>query len=484
VAIQRMKNYIGGEWVDSSARKTLDVINPATAEKIAVVPLSGTEEVNRAVQAAVEAFAEWRETPPLTRARCLFRLKNFMEERFDDLARTIVEEEGKTLDEAAGEVRRAVENVETATGITSLMMGYNLEDVAAGIDEYVIRQPVGVFAVIPPFNFPLMVPLWFLPMALACGNTVVLKPSEQVPVSQARLFELMDEAGFPPGVVNLVNGGAATAQALIENPDVKGVSFVGSSRVARLVYEKAAARGKRVQCQGGAKNFLVVMPDADLERAVPGLITSVYGCSGQRCLSGSVLLAVGGVYNALKEKFVAAASNLKVGYGLDETTQMGPLVSREQKERVLKYIEIGLREGAELILDGRGVTVEGYPDGFFLGPTVFDRVTPDMTIAKEEIFGPVACIMKAESLNEAIRIIQGSPYGNASSIFTSSGESARTFRYRVPAGNVGINIGIAAPMSFFPFGGMKDSFFGDLHGQGPDAVNFFTERKVVIERWL
>ena len=482
--IQRIKNYMGGGWVDSSSQETLDVVNPATAEKIAEVPLSSRDEVDRAVDAAAEAFTEWRETPPLTRARRLFRLKDLMEEQFDDLARTIVEEEGKTIDEAAGEVRRAIENVETATGIPSLMMGYNLEDVAAGIDEYAIRQPVGVFAVIPPFNFPLMVPLWFLPMALACGDTVVVKPCEQVPISQKLLFELIDEVGFPPGVANMVNGGAEAAQALIENPHVRGISFVGSSRVARIVYEKAAALGKRAQCQGGAKNFLVVMPDADLGQAVPGLITSMYGCAGERCLSGSVLLAVGEAYAPLKEQFVAAASNLKIGYGLDETAQMGPLVSREHKERVVQYIEKGLVEGAELLLDGRGVTVDGYPDGFFVGPTVFDKVAPEMAIANEEIFGPVACIMRCRDLDEAIRIIHANPYGNASSIFTSSGASARAFKYRVQAGNVGINIGIAAPMSFFPFAGMKNSFFGDLHGQGRDGIDFFTERKVVIERWF
>ena len=479
-----MSNYINGEWTGSNAEKALDVVNPATAQAIARVPLSTPDEMKQATQAAAAAFDEWRQTPPLTRARHLFRLKLLLEERFDDLAKTVVEEHGKTFDEAAGEVRRAIENVETAAGIPSLMMGYNAEDVASGIDEYAIRQPLGVFGMIAPFNFPLMVPMWFLPMAIACGNTVVVKPSEQTPVSQARLFELIDEVGFPPGVANMVQGGADASQALIEDPNVKGISFVGSSPVAKSIYERAAAAGKRVQCQGGAKNFLVVMPDADFGQAMPGLITSFYGCAGERCLSGAVMLAVGDAYEPLRDGFVDAASKLRVGYGLDEATQMGPLISSKHKERVLGYIEKGIEEGAELLLDGRDVTVEGYPDGFFVGPTVFDNVKPGMTIASEEIFGPVACIIRVKDLDEAIEVIHANPFGNASSIFTSSGKAARTFRYRVRAGNVGINVGIAAPMSFFPFGGMKGSFFGDLHGQGQDAVNFFTDRKVVIERWF
>lgn len=479
-----MKNYVNGEWVESSGRETLDVVNPATAETIARAPLSTQGEMAQATGAAAEAFAEWRETPPLTRARHLFRLKVLLEERFDELAKTIVAEHGKTFDESAGEVRRAIENVETATGVPSMMMGCNLEDVAAGIDEYAIRQPLGVFGVIAPFNFPLMVPMWFLPMAIACGNTVVVKPSEQTPISQARLFELIDEVGFPPGVANMVHGGADASRALIEDPNVEGISFVGSSPVAKLIYERAAAAGKRVQCQGGAKNFLVVMPDADLDQAIPGLITSFYGCAGERCLSGAVMLAVGDAHEPLRNAFVAAASKLRTGCGLDEATQMGPLISSEHKSRVLGYIEKGVEEGADLLLDGRGIRVDGYPHGFFVGPTVFDGVKPDMAIASEEIFGPVACIVRVKDLDEALDVIHANPFGNAASIFTSSGKSARTFRYRVQAGNVGINVGIAAPMSFFPFGGMKGSFFGDLHGQGADAVNFFTDRKVVIERWF
>jgi malonate-semialdehyde dehydrogenase (acetylating)/methylmalonate-semialdehyde dehydrogenase len=479
-----LKNYVNGRWIDSTSTQILDVFNPAKGEVIARVPLSTREEVRGAVQAAKSAFKEWRETPPLSRTRYLFRLKSLMEDRFEELARILVQEEGKTIDEARGEIRRGIENVEVATGIPSLMMGYGLEDIAPEIDEEVVRQPIGVFCAVAPFNFPSMVPLWFMPYAVACGNTYIIKPSEQVPLSQNKLFELIDEAGFPPGVVNLVNGAKDTVEALLEDPDVKGVSFVGSTQVGRYIYKRAAEHGKRAQCQCGAKNFMVVMPDADLDRTIPALITSFYGCAGERCLSGSVLLAVGDIYEPLKQRFVEASSKLKVGYGLDETVQMGPVISARHKQRVLSYIDKGVQEGAKLILDGRKTRVEGYPNGYFIGPTVFDQVSPDMTIAKEEIFGPVASIIRVPDLDTAINIIHASSYGNSSAIFTRSGRAAREFRYRVQCGNIGINIGIVAPMAFFPFGGSKDSFFGDLHGQGRDAVDFFTEKKIVITRWF
>jgi malonate-semialdehyde dehydrogenase (acetylating)/methylmalonate-semialdehyde dehydrogenase len=482
--LEAVKNYINGEWVASKSTEILDVVNPATAEVIARVPLSTPDEVKRTIKAAKDAYEEWRETPPLTRARYMFTLKDLMEEHFEELSKTIVEEEGKCIDEARGETRRAIEQVEVAAGIPSLMMGYNLEDIAVGIDEHVVRQPLGVFCAVVPFNFPLMVSLWFWPYAVACGNTYVVKPSEQVPLSQNRLFELIDEAGFPEGVINMVNGAKGVVDTLLESPDVQGVSFVGSTPVGRYIYQKAAENGKRAQCQAGAKNFLVVMPDADLDRTVPALITSFYGCAGERCLSGAVLLPVGDVYEPLKEKFANAASKLKVGYGLDETVQMGPVISKRHMERVLGYIEKGLEEGAKLLLDGRGIKVQEHPQGYFIGPTIFDEVRPDMAIANEEIFGPVASIIRVKDLDEAIDIIHANPYGNASSIFTSSGKWAREFRYRVQAGNIGINIGIVAAMAFFPFAGTKDSFFGDLHGQGRDAIDFFTEKKLVIERWF
>lgn len=480
----QIRNYINGEWVDSASRRFLEVVNPATAETIAEVPISTPEEVRGAVSAAKEAFWEWRETPPLTRARYFFTLKNLMEEHFEEISRILVQEEGKTIDESRGEVRRGIENVEVATGIPSLMMGYNSEDIAPGMDEECIRQPIGVFCCLPPFNFPAMIPLWFMPYAVACGNTYVVKPSSEVPLTQNKIFELIDEAGFPAGVINLVNGNREVANCLLEDPDVKGVSFVGSTTVAKYVYSKAAESGKRAQCQGAAKNFLLVLPDAVLERIVPNIITSVYGCTGERCLSGSVILAVADVYEPLKRRLVEATSELKVGYGLDETTQMGPLVSKEHRESVLGYIEKGIEEGAKLILDGRNIKVEGYPDGFFVGPTIFDEVRPDMVIAREEIFGPVMGIIKVRDFEEALDIIDANPYGNAATLYTSSGKWAREFKYRVQCGNIGINVGVVAPMATFPFSGWKDSFFGDLHGQGKDAIDFCTEKKVVIYRWF
>ena len=483
-----LKNFTNGEWVESKSGKTSDVVNPASLKKIAQVPMSTTDEVDAAIQAAKKAFPEWRRTTPLARARRLFALKELLEENFEDLSRIQTMEHGKTIDESRGETRRGIESVEVATGIPSLMMGYNLEDIAAGIDEYVIQQPVGVFCCIPPFNFPFMVPLWFIPYALATGNTFIVKPSPSDPISQVKLCELIDEAGFPSGVYNLVHGGAKTASALLEHPDIAGVTFVGSTPVAKVIYRKCGETGKRVIAQGGAKNFILVMPDADLERTIPALMTSFYGNTGQRCLSGANALVVGkddGFYTEFVREFIDAAAKIAIGYGLDESIQMGPLQSANKKERVLGYIEAGIDEGAKLSLDGRDVKIVGdFPDTCFLGATAFEDVKPGMRIAEEEIFGPVACIMRARDLDHALEIVHANPFGNAASIFTSSGRSARDFQYGVQCGNVGINIGIAAPMAFFPFSGMKDSFYGTLHGQGRDAVRFFTESKVVIQRWF
>jgi len=480
----KLKNYIGGDWVASQSSEIQDVHNPATGEVIAQVPLSTVEEGNQAVTAAKEAFQEWRETPPLVRARYMFRLKELMEENFEDVARTSVKEHGKILDESRGEVRRAIENVEMATGIPSLMMGYNAEDIALGIDEECVLQPVGVFCCVAPFNFPTMVPFWFMPCAIACGNTYIVKPSDLCPISQNRAFEILDEVDFPPGVVNLVNGAKGVVDALLTHPDVAGVSFVGSTPVGKYIYATAAANGKRAQCQAGAKNCLVVMPDAVLDRTLAAILTSAFGNTGQRCLSGALVLAVGEVYEPLKARLAEAASQIKIGDGLDEGVQMGPVVSRKSLDRILGYIEKGLEEGAELILDGRGVQVEGYPNGYFIGPTIFDKVKPDMAIAQDEIFGPVLGIIPVADFEEALSIIEDIPYGNAASLFTASGKWAREFKYRLRCGNLGINIGIAAPIATFPFAGMKDSFFGDLHGQGRDAIQFFTDRKVVITRWF
>lgn len=486
--VMKLQNYIDGEWVDSESDQILDVVNPTTQKTLAKVPMSTKDEVNAAVQAAKEAFPDWRRTTPLARARCLFRLKELLEENFEPLSRVQTMEHGKTIDESRGETRRGIEMVEVATGIPSLMMGYNLEDIASGIDEYVIYQPLGVFGHIAPFNFPFMVPLWFSPFALATGNTLVIKPSPRDPISQVKLTELIDEAGFPPGVYNVVHGAADAASILLEHPDIKGITFVGSTKVGKEIYQKCGQTGKRVIAQTSAKNFMAVMPDANIEATIPALMTSFFGNTGQRCLSGANLVIVGkddAFYNKVLDAFVNTASKIRVGYGLDESIQMGPMQSIDGSERVLGYIEKGIEEGAKLILDGRKPSIIGdYPDTCFLNPTVFVGVTPDMTIGREEIFGPVTSVMRAEDLDEAIEMANSSNFGNAHAIFTSSGKAAREFQYRIESGNVGINIGIVAPMAFFPFGGMRDSFFGVLHGQGRDAIRFFTESKVVIQRWL
>ena len=480
-----LRNYVGGEWITPQTTEYLDVTNPATGDLLGRVPLSNRADVDQAVAAAQAAFPAWRATPPLDRARYLFSVREQMEAQFETLARQVTLEHGKSLEDARGSVRRAIENVEVASGIPSLLMGYGLEDGAAsGIDEDVVRQPLGVFAAICPFNFPLMVPFWFWPYAVACGNTFIIKPSEQVPTSMQLIFEMLDNAGFPPGVINLVNGAKDTVNGLLDHPDVKGLSFVGSTPVAKYIYARGAERGKRVQAQGGAKNVLVVMPDAVLDSSVSNIINSAFGSAGQRCLAGSVLVTVGAGHERVRDAVSQAAAALKVGNGLDDDVELGPVISRAAQERILDYIEQGEREGATLVLDGRQVAVTGGDDGCYVGPTIFDSVTPDMTIACDEIFGPVLSIMHVDTLDAAIAIIEQQRFGNAASIFTQDGAAAREFRYRVPTGNVGINVGVAAPMAYFPFSGAKESFFGTLHGQGRDAIDFFTDRKVVITRWF
>jgi len=483
-----LKNYVGGKWIKSESGQIADVKNPATQKTIARVPMSSRDEVNSAVQAAKDAFPEWRRTPPLVRARYMFKLRQLLEEHFEELSRVQTMEHGKTIDESRGETRRGVEMVEVASGIPSLMMGYNLEDIASGIDEYVIYQPLGVFCCIAPFNFPFMVPLWYSPFALATGNTFVVKPSPRDPISQTKLAELVEEADIPAGVYNVVHGGAEAANALLDNPDIKGVTFVGTSAIGRdVVYKKCGETGKRAIVQGAAKNYMVIMPDANVSATIPGLLTSFFGNTGQRCLAGANLLIVGEdtFYKKFLDTFVEAVSKIKVGYGLDESVQMGPIQSVDGKERVLGFIKKGLEEKCKLILDGRKPKIIGdYPDTCFIGPSVFENVTPDHTIGKEEIFGPVASVMRAKDLDTAIKMVNSSRYGNGNAIFTTSGKAAREFQYRVESGNIGINIGITAPMAFFPFGGMKDSFYGVLHGQGKDAIRFFTESKVVIQRWF
>ncbi|MBI4966261.1 MAG: CoA-acylating methylmalonate-semialdehyde dehydrogenase [Desulfomonile tiedjei] len=479
-----LKNYINGEWQASESQHLGDVWCPATGEKIAQVPFSTAEELDRAVQAGKAAFPEWRNTPPLTRARYLFRLKEAFEEAFDDIARTLVREEGKTIDESRGEVRRMIENVEHATGVTTMMTGYCLEDIAQDIDCTAERQPLGVFGCIAPFNFPAMVPWWFLPYAMVTGNTYLVKPSEQVPMTQTKIFEAIDEVGLPPGVLNMVHGSKEVVNAMLHHPDLAGMSFVGQTSTARYIYQECGKTGKRVQALGGAKNAVVVMPDADLQKGLPSLITSFYGCAGERCLSGSILVSVGDVHDRLRESFLEAAKAIRVGDGLDPGTSMGPVISRPHKERVLGYIEKGIAEGARLILDGRNVQVEGYPNGFFIGPTIFDNVTPDMTIAKEEIFGPVVAIVSVKNLDEAIELINTRGFANAACLYTNSGKAVREFKYRIKPSMIGVNIGIAAPMAFFPFGGAGESLFGDLKGHGREVFQFFTDTKVVISRWF
>ncbi len=476
-------NYIGGEWRPSQADETLDVVNPATAERIARVPLSPATEVDQAAAAASQAFPEWRHTPPVERVQPLFRLKRLLEDNLEDLARQITIECGKTLDESKAELRRALENVETACGIPLLMQGYNSEDIARGIDETMIRQPLGVAAIISPFNFPGMIPFWFMPYALACGNTVIVKPSEKVPLTMQRIFRLLEQAGFPRGVVNLVNGAAQTVDAILDHPLIRALSFVGSTPVARHVYSRAAANGKRAQCQGGAKNPVVILPDADLDSATTIIADSAFGCAGQRCLAVSLAITVGAARQPFIESICEAATSRVVGCGLDPEVQMGPVISAQSKARVEMLIGKSQTEGASLPVDGRGARIPGYEEGFFVRPTVVVDLPPEGEVAATEIFGPVLGLMHVNSMEEAVSLVNRGVYGNQASLFTSSGRAARQFRYAVEAGNVGINIGVAAPMAFFPFSGWKESFFGDLHGQGLDAVEFFTQKKVVIERW-
>ena len=479
VATRTVRNYVGGRWLEPDGDERQAVTNPATGETLADVVLSGRAEVDRAVDAARTAFPAWRATPPLERARACFELKYVLEEAKDELAALVTRDNGKALKDAAGEVRRGIECVEVATGIPSLMQGANLEDVSRGIDSDMIRQPIGVFAGITPFNFPFMVPLWFLPFAIACGNTFVLKPSEQDPLTMEMTFELIDRIGLPEGVVNLVNGGRDAVNAILEHPGIDGVSFVGSTPVARHVYETAAEHGKRVQALGGAKNHVIVMPDADLESAVDGVLSSAFHAAGQRCLANSVCVAVGEAYEPLRTRLAEKGAAMQVGDGSEPDTEVGPVISPDAHERISGWIEKGLAEGGELVLDGRA---NGPADGYFLGPTIIEA-DPDSDIAREEIFGPVLTLVRARDLDHALAILNSSTKGNAASLFTTSGGAMRKFRYEAQAGMLGVNIGVAAPMSFFPFTGWKDSFFGDLHAHGRDAIDFYTEKKVVITRW-
>jgi|tagenome__1003787_1003787.scaffolds.fasta_scaffold20988203_1 malonate-semialdehyde dehydrogenase (acetylating)/methylmalonate-semialdehyde dehydrogenase len=476
-------NYIGGAWVPAATAERLGVTNPATGDVLARVPLSTRDDVDAAVAAARAAFPEWRRRSTIERARWLFRFRHVMESRQDDIARLVTMEMGKTLPDARAEVGRAIEMIEAASAVPQTMQGRVLENVATAVDCETIRQPVGVCAAIAPFNFPAMVPFWFLPFAIACGNTFVLKPSEQVPLTQELVFNLIHETGeLPPGVVNLVNGSVDVVNGLLDHPGVDAVSFVGSATVAKYVYERAAATGKRVQALGGAKNFMVVMPDAVMDRTVSNILGSAFGAAGQRCMAGSVVVAVGDARPPLLELLKARTEALSVGDGSEEGVDVGPVVSCASRDRILGWIEKGLADGATLLVDGRKPSAD--PDGAFVGPTILDGVTVDMEIAQEEVFGPVLCVIHAASLAEAIEVVNGSRYGNGTSIFTESGAAVRTYRHDVEVGMIGVNVGVAAPVAFFPFSGWKGSFFGDLHAHGQDAVEFFTRKKTITSRFF
>ncbi len=485
-ASRLLDNYIAGAWTPAAAATgELDVTNPATGDTLARVPLSGAADLDAAVMAARAALPQWRAVSAIARARLLFTLRERLVARTEDLARSVTAEMGKTIGDSRAEVGRMIEMVEAACATPTTMQGRILEDVSRNIDAETIRQPVGVCAAIAPFNFPAMVPFWFLPFAIACGNAFVLKPSEQVPLTMQIAFEELDALGLPPGVVQLVNGGREIVEGILEHPGIDAVSFVGSAPVARLVYEGAARTGKRVQALGGAKNHMVVMPDAVIEPTVDGLIGSAFGAAGQRCMAGSVLVAVGDAHEQLMGPLVAAARALSVGDGLDESSDVGPVISCDARDRIADWISRGVADGARLVLDGRGVTGDRLdPAGAFLGPTILDGVRPGMAIAQEEVFGPVLCVIHAESLDEAIEIVNSSRFGNGTSIFTESGASVRRYRHEVQAGMIGVNIGVAAPVAFFPFSGWKDSFLGDVHAHGTDGIDFYTRKKTVTSRYF
>ena len=479
--IETLKFFVNGKWEVGGVRPLHDITNPAAARTIARVPYATVDDIGRIARAAHDAFLAWRDVPVVDRVQVLYRYKDLLEKNAEDLARTLTGENGKTLDDARAEVRRAIQMVEVSCGMPSLMMGQSLENVAKGIDCHSIRQPLGVCAGITPFNFPGMVPSWMYPFAIACGNSFILKPSEKVPMTPTRMAELLDQAGLPAGVFNLVHGDKVAVDALLEHPLVRAISFVGSTPVARYIYENAAKHGKRVQALGGAKNHLVVMPDADLDKAVDAIISSSFGAAGERCLAGSILVPVGDVADPLLGRLLEKTRKIAVGDGADSGTQMGPLITEAHRKRVEGYVEKGIAEGAKPLCDGRETRAGG---GYYLGPTIFDHVTTDMTIARDEIFGPVLSVIRVKDLDAAIDLVNHSPFGNTTSIFTGDGKAAREYAARVEVGMIGVNVGVAAPMAFFPFSGWKQSFFGDLHAHGRDAVAFYTEQKVIMTRWF
>lgn len=474
---------MGGAFASPASADTLAIMNPASGEELGRVIMSTKRDVDTAVQAATAAYPAWRSTPAPQRARVLFGLKTLIEEHKEELALLLTAEHGKVIAETRGEIQRGIENIEHACGMPTLMMGDTVEGIAQGIDSESWRQPMGVFGIITPYNFPVMIPLWFWPYAVAAGNTVVLKPSEQDPLTHQRIVELAQRAGLPPGVLNVVHGGRESVEAICDHPGIIGVSFVGSSHVAEIVYRRAGGAGKRVQALGGAKNYLIVLPDADIDLSAAACHDSIFGSSGQRCLAGSIVIGVGDAHAQIRERMLDQAASIKLGDGLDESTDMGPVISAEHRDRVKGFIDQGEVDGAKLSLDGRSASVAGLEGGYWVGPTVFEDVSPDMSIGTEEIFGPVVGINRAKDIDEAVAMMHGSQYGNACSIFTTSGRAAREFRYQAGISMIGVNIGVAAPMAFFPFGGSRGSFYGDLKAAGKDAISFFTDQRVVISRW-
>jgi malonate-semialdehyde dehydrogenase (acetylating)/methylmalonate-semialdehyde dehydrogenase len=477
--------FIGGEWIRPKLAGT-PVYNPSTGDVISECPLGGSAEVDAAVEAAAAAFPAWRDTPVIERARLFFRYRHLVEDNFDRLCASISLEHGKTLVESRGSLYRGIENIEYACGAPSLLFGSTLEDVARNVDCETCLQPLGVCAGITPFNFPAMVPLWMFPLALACGNTFVLKPSEKVPLTALLLAELLEKAGLPKGVLNIVHGGRECVDALLAHPKVRAVSFVGSSPVAKYIHETGTRNGKRVQANGGAKNYIVVMPDADIPRSVEALATAAFGCAGERCMSGSTAIAVGKAAHTVVPQLVDAARSIKIGRTDTPMSQpdMGPLVTAAHRERVRGLVESGEKEGATIACDGRDARVADAPNGFFFGATIVDKVRETMTIAREEVFGPVLNVMRMDDLDQAIEAANRSAFGNGASIFTSSGAAAREFKHRVKAGMVGINVGVPATMAMFSFTGWDASFYGDLHIQGREAVQFYTQQKTVTTRWF
>jgi len=481
--MKTLHHLIGGELTAGTSQRFADVFNPALGEVIARVPLAGEDEIQAVVAAARRAFPAWAETSPLKRARVMFNFKMLLEQNAQKLAEIISLEHGKVVSDAMGEVTRGLEVVEFACGIPQLLKGEFTEQVGTGIDSHSLRQPLGVVAGITPFNFPAMVPLWMIPVALACGNTFVLKPSERDPSAALFLAELLKQAGLPDGVFNVLQGDKQAVDGLLTHPDIQAISFVGSTPIAQYIYETGARHGKRVQALGGAKNHLVVMPDADLDGTVEALTGAAYGSAGERCMAISVALAVGDIADALVEKLAARARQLKIGVGNDAVAEMGPLVTRAHQQKVAGYIDQGVEEGAKLVVDGRGYRHPGYENGFFLGPSLFDNVTPEMTLYREEIFGPVLAIVRVPDFETAVQLINSHQYANGTSIFTRSGAAAREFGHRIQVGMVGVNVPIPVPMAFHSFGGWKASLFGDHHMHGPEGVRFYTRMKTITTRW-